>query len=123
MSAVAWILSVILALAFTAAGAGKLAQSREKLIANPNMAWAADFSNGMVKAIGSLEILGAIGIIFPWLLDIARVLTPLAAVGFILLMVGAMATHLRRGERQVLAVNGVLLIMAAIVAVVRFGQL
>jgi len=54
-------------------------------------------------------------------LHIATFLTPLAAVGLILLMGGAIATHVRRREPQMVAVNLVLLVLAAVVAIARFG--
>jgi hypothetical protein len=123
MDTVGWILSGLLALAFLAAGAGKLAQPYDKLTANPNMAWAGDFSPGQVKGIGTLEVLGAAGVVLPWLLGAARLLTPVAALGLAALMVGAIVTHLGRGEKQVLPVNAVLLLLALAVAVIRFTQL
>jgi hypothetical protein len=67
-----------------------------------------------------LEVLGAIGLIVPLLTGILPWLTPLAAIGLVLTMLGAMATHLRRGENQMLAVNLVLL-LAAFVAYGRFA--
>jgi hypothetical protein len=48
------------------------------------------------------------------------VLVPLAAVGLVL-MVGAAVTHRRRGELPMVAVNGVLLLLAEVVAWARFG--
>lgn len=48
-------------------------------------------------------------------------LTPLAAVGLIVLMVGAAVVHARRREAQYVAVNVVLLVLAAVVAWGRFG--
>ncbi len=54
-----WILTALLAAAFLAAGGMKLAQPKEKLAASPNMAWAQDFSPGMLKTIGALEVLAA----------------------------------------------------------------
>ena len=123
METVGWILSGLLALAFLAAGTGKLVQPYDKLTANANMAWAGDFAPGQVKGIGSLEVLGALAVVLPWLLDVARILTPVAALGLAAVMVGAIATHLRRGERQVLPINAVLLVLAVAVAVVRFTQL
>jgi uncharacterized membrane protein YphA (DoxX/SURF4 family) len=57
----------------------------------------------------------------PPLVHFATFLTPLAAVGLVLLMAGAVFTHLRRREQQMVWVNGVLLILAAVVAVGRFG--
>jgi hypothetical protein len=52
---------------------------------------------------------------------VAAFLTPLAAVGVVCLMVGATVTHLRLGEPQSIVVNVVLLLLAAIVAMARFG--
>jgi len=45
-----------------------------------------DFSAGFVKALGAVEILGAVGPILPALLDITPVLVPLAAVGLALII-------------------------------------
>jgi len=52
---------------------------------------------------------------------IAPILTPLAAVGLLLIMIGAIVTHLRRGEARTIVVNVVLLLLAAVVAWGRFG--
>jgi hypothetical protein len=67
------------------------------------------------------EVVGAIGLILPAALDIAPVLTPIAALGLGLTMLGAAATHVRRGELQALPANVVLLALAIFVAIERFG--
>jgi uncharacterized membrane protein YphA (DoxX/SURF4 family) len=121
MNIVLWILTALLAVAFLAAGGMKLAQPKEKLAASPNMAWAQDFSPGMLKTIGALEVLAAVGLILPAVLGIVPVLVPLAAVGLILLMAGAAITHARRGESSAIAANVVLIVLAAVVAWGRFG--
>jgi uncharacterized membrane protein YphA (DoxX/SURF4 family) len=121
MNIVLWILAALLAVAFLAAGGMKLAQPKEKLAASPNMAWAQDFSPGMLKTIGALEVLAAVGLILPAVLGIVPVLVPLAAVGLILLMAGAAITHARRGESSAIAANVVLIVLAAVVAWGRFG--
>lgn len=124
MNVVAWILSGLLALAMLGAGGSKLATSREKLLANPRMSWAGQFTNGQVKTIAALEVLAAVGLIVPWATGIVPVLTPLAAVGVVVLMVGAIVVHGRRGElKQTLPVNAVLGLVALVVAVLRFAQL
>lgn len=124
MNIIVWILSVLLAVAFVGAGAAKLVTPRTKLLDNPRMAWASDFTDVQVKVIAGLEVLGGIAVILPWLLDIAPVLTPLAAAGLALLMMGALVTHARRGElKEAIPVNGLLIAVAVIVAVVRFTQL
>ena len=119
MNIALWIIQVLLALTFLASGTIKLARPRLALAAQ--MPYVQDFGDAQIKGIGALEVLAAIGLIVPPLLHIATFLTPLAAVGLILLMLGAIATHLRRREPQMVAVNGVLLILAAVVAVGRFG--
>lgn len=119
MNVFLWIVAGLLALAFLGAGAMKLSQPREKLAAS--MGWVNDFSAPMVKTIGALEVLGALGLILPAVTGIAPILTPLAAVGLLLIMIGAIVTHLRRGEARTIVVNVVLLLLAAVVAWGRFG--
>lgn len=119
MDVVLWIVAGVLALAFLAAGAMKLAQPKEKLAAS-GMGWVDDFSAGAVKAIGLAEVLGAVGLVLPGLTGVAPVLVPLAALGLALTMVGAAVVHLRRGEQQMVGVNAVLLVLALVVVVGRF---
>jgi hypothetical protein len=66
-------------------------------------------------------VLAAGGLILPAAFDIAPVLTALAASGVVLLMLGAGATHLRRGELGMLPVNLTLAALALFVAIERFG--
>jgi DoxX-like family len=64
------------------------------------MSWAADVSDAQFRGIGALELLGAAGLTLPGVLGIVGVLTPLAAVGLALAMVGAFFTHARFGETE-----------------------
>jgi len=121
MNVFLWIVAGLLAAMFLAAGLMKLTQERRKLLANPNMQWTEDFSAGTIKLIGTAEVLGALGLILPAVLDIAPVLVPLAATGLAVLMLGAAITHARRKEPQPVVINVILLILAVIVAVFRFG--
>src|SRR5689334_24255448 len=114
MNVVLWIIAGLLAAAFLAAGAMKVSQPKEKLIAS-GLGWAADFSAGQVKLIGALEVLAAIGLILPAVLDIAPVLVPLAALGLVLMMIGAVVVHARRKEYQGMLPGLVLLVLAAVV--------
>jgi VIT1/CCC1 family predicted Fe2+/Mn2+ transporter len=98
----------------------KLSQPKKKL-ADSGMGWTEDFSDGAVKGIGALEVLGAIGLILPAALDIVPLLVPIAATGLALLMLGAAATHGRRKEPQMIVANLVLFALAAFVAWGRFG--
>ena len=98
----------------------KITQPKAKLAA-AGQGWAEDFSDGTVKGIGGLEVLAALGLVLPALLNIATVLVPLAASGLFLLMAGAAITHSRRGEKTNVIVNATLGILAAGVALARFG--
>ena len=119
MNIALWIVQILLAIAFGMAGLTKIIQPKEKLAAQ--MGWVEDFAPTTVKVIGALELLGAIGLILPLLIGILPWLTPLAAAGLVLTMLGAMATHVRRQEYQNLIVNLVLLLLAAFVAYGRFA--
>lgn len=117
-----WILQGLLAFAMAMAGMRKTTQGKEKLSADPRMAWIEDFSDSTVRGIGVLEVAGAAGLILPWALDIAPALTPIAAVGLALVMAGAAITHLRRGETALMVPNLVLGAIAIVIAIGRFGD-
>ena len=65
--------------------------------------------------------LAALGLILPALLGVAPVMVPVTAVCWVLLMVGAMITHGRRGEFGFVLLNLTYLALAAFVAWGRFG--
>lgn len=119
MNVVLWIVAGVLASLFLGAGLTKLGRPKEKLAAT--MAWVEDFTPGMVKLIGSLEVAAAVGLILPAVTGIAPVIVPLAAVGLVALMIGAAVTHARRKETPMIGVNAVLAVLAAFVAVGRFA--
>lgn len=120
MNIALWIVTALLALAFAAAGALKLSQSKEKLAAS-GMGWTDDYSPTMIKTIGAVELLAAIGLVLPALTGIAPILVPLAATGLVIVMIGAILTHARRNELQAIGINAALLALAAFVAVGRFA--
>ncbi|WP_326641060.1 DoxX family protein [Streptosporangium sp. NBC_01755] len=70
--------------------------------------------------VGELRRLG-IGLILPALTGVLPVLTPLAAAGLVVTMIGAIIVHVRRKEYSALVMNLVLLVLAAFVAWGRFG--
>ncbi|OLF19122.1 DoxX family protein [Actinophytocola xanthii] len=120
MNIALWGIAGLLAVLFLASGVAKLVQSKEKLVAS-GMGALEGFGPGTVKVIGMLEILAAVGLVLPALLEVAPVLVPLAAVGVALLMAGASVTHLRRGETQGVVVTLTILVLAAVLAWARFG--
>ena len=118
MNTAIWIVQIVLAVAFAGSGISKLLQPYEKLAAQ--MAYVNDFSPGAIRAIGTLEVLGAIGVVLPAWTGILPWLTPLAAGGLAVNMGGAISTHLRRKENPMIVVNLVLLALAAFVV---YGRL
>jgi hypothetical protein len=62
MNVALWIIAGLLAVTFLASGAMKLIWPKEKLAA-AGMGFVEDFSAGTVKAIGTLEVLAAVGLI------------------------------------------------------------
>lgn len=115
------VVAVVLAVGFTAAGAMKVLQPKEKLVAS-GMSWADDFSTDTLKLVGATEILGGLGVILPKATGIAPVLAGAAAVGLSLVMLGAAAVHVRRREPPMILVNLMLLAMAIFVAWGQFGS-
>ena len=123
MNVVLWILQIVVGLVMLMAGAMKVMQGKEKLLEDPRMGWAGDYSDSTIRAIGGLEVAAGIGLVFPWWLDIAPVLTPLAALGVVAIQLGAIATHVRRKEMPMVAMNAMLGVLALVVAIGRFGDL
>jgi uncharacterized membrane protein YphA (DoxX/SURF4 family) len=118
MNTAIWIVQILLALLFLMAGFMKLTQPREKLA--ERMGWVNDFSPSIIKVIGLVEILGALGLVLPALTGILPWLTALAAVGLVLDMIGAAFTHLRRNEYPMIGGNVVLLLLATFIVYGRF---
>jgi uncharacterized membrane protein YphA (DoxX/SURF4 family) len=121
MNIALWIVAIVLAAGFAASGLMKFVVPKDKLVGS-GQGWAQDVSPAAIRAIGGVEILGAVGLIVPAVTHIAPVLVPLAAVGLALVMVGAATVHARRKESMNIVVNVVLFAMAVFVAWGRFGS-
>jgi uncharacterized membrane protein YphA (DoxX/SURF4 family) len=78
-----WIVQALLALLFLFAGSMKLILPIEA------MAGPVGLPGPFLRFIGVAEVLGGIGLILPWLLNIRPLLTPLAAAGLVIIMGGA----------------------------------
>lgn len=114
-----WIASGFLALAMVAAGAMKLAIPRVKLM--ERMHWARTWNDGAVKLLGLAEVLGGIGLVVPQATGIVPILTPVAAACLVVLMVGAVKTHIDLKEPVVAPC--ILALVGVFVALGRFGVL
>jgi uncharacterized membrane protein YphA (DoxX/SURF4 family) len=88
MNIVLWIIQILLALLFILAGVPKLVFPIEKLIAMgpPNQVILPGL---LLRFIGVCELLGAFGLVLPGIFRIQTYLTPLAAIGLAIIMVGA----------------------------------
>jgi hypothetical protein len=110
-----WIIAALLAAFYAYGGLVKVVRSQEQL--QPMMGWAgSSVPMPAVRAIGVVEVLGAVGLVLPPLTGVAVVLAMLAAIGFTVLQVLAMGLHLRRGERQESLMNVVLIVLSAVAA-------
>jgi putative oxidoreductase len=123
MNTALWIAQVVLAIFMLMPGSLKLMNSIEELIAKGKgrMDWAEDISATNMKIIGLLEVLAAIGLILPMAIGFYPILTPLAAVGVILTMIGAISLHLKRGdEPKSWMINVVIILLAVFVTYGRY---
>jgi uncharacterized membrane protein YphA (DoxX/SURF4 family) len=94
MNIALWIIQGLLAALFLFAGGLKLVMPMEEMMKQmplPLPGW-------FVRFTGVVEILGALGLILPWLLRVRPVLTPLAAGGLVIVMIGAVVYTLMAGQ-------------------------
>jgi len=92
MNIVLWIIQILLAALFAFAGGMKLIMPIEEMTKQiPMPGW-------FLRFIGVAEVLGAIGLVVPWLAGIGRKLTPLAAAGLVIIMIGAVIVTLMTGD-------------------------
>jgi uncharacterized membrane protein YphA (DoxX/SURF4 family) len=112
-----WALQIVVSALFLLAGYGHLiayARTREKI------AWIRDVPEPVVRAIGVAELAGAVGVVAPHATGILPWLTPVAAAGLALLMLGAVGFHVRRKEWGYVGLVGTQALLAAIVAYGRY---
>jgi uncharacterized membrane protein YphA (DoxX/SURF4 family) len=110
MNIALWIVQALLALVFIFSGVMKFVMSVEEMTQQiPMPGWFLHF-------IGICEILGGIGLILPWLLRIRPGLTPLAAAGLVIIMIGAVGVTLMTGDVMLSFIPLVIGILAAFVA-------
>jgi len=118
MTIALWIVQILLALGFALSGFEKVSQPAAKLRARMN--WARHVAPPVIRLIGSLEICGALGLILPKATGYLPWLTPVAAGGLVLTMLGAILTHVRLHEAKAVGVPVVLLLLSLSIAVGSF---
>jgi asparagine N-glycosylation enzyme membrane subunit Stt3 len=118
MNALLWSLQVLLAAIFAGTGAVMISQSKERLISS-GQTGVAPFPLPVIRVTAFCELLGAIAILVPRLVGVAEFLTPAAAAGFVIVMVGAIGSHAYLREPRNVALATLILIAAVTVAVGR----
>lgn len=121
MNLTLWIAAGLLTAVALAGGISKTFIPKARLAAQHGGEWTQDVTTGFVKTLGVLELLAAVGLILPAVLDIAPVVVPVTATCWIALMVGAMITHGRLGQPELVLLNTVYLALAVFIAWGRFG--
>ncbi|MEP6743733.1 MAG: DoxX family protein [bacterium] len=93
MNIALWIIQVLLALLFLFAGGVKLIMPIEEMTKGMPVAIPGLF----LRFIGVCEVLGGLGLVLPGLLHTRTWLTPIAAMGLVIIMLGAIAFSLKLG--------------------------
>ncbi len=110
MNVALWIVQGLLAALFLVAGGAKLVLSLEQ------MAGPVALPGWFLRFLGVAEVLGALGLVLPGLLRIRPGLTPLAAAGLVIIMIGATVVMWAGGMVAVALMNLVVALLAAFVA-------
>lgn len=114
-----WLCQAFLAAAFVYIGYLKFTLPIELL--GQMWGWPAQFPPPFVRGMAIIDILGGLGVLLPVLTPLMpnsaalRLLSILAALGCMALQIFAILFHFSRGEVPVLALNGILLALAALV--------
>ncbi|HSQ28428.1 MAG TPA: DoxX family protein [Gemmatimonadaceae bacterium] len=109
-NAALWTIQGLLAALFLFAGGMKLVMPVAVLAQQSHL------PGGFMKFIGVCEVLGAVGLIVPALTKIRGELTPLAAAGLVIIMIGATTVTLLQGVGAGAVVPAVVGVLAATVA-------
>jgi uncharacterized membrane protein YphA (DoxX/SURF4 family) len=111
-----WITQVLLAALFLFAGGMKLVMPIAAMTAQTPL------PGPFIRFIGVVEVLGALGLILPWLTGIRPILTPLAAAGLVIIMIGATVITFSIGGLGAAAMPLVVGLLSGFVAYGRTGR-
>jgi uncharacterized membrane protein YphA (DoxX/SURF4 family) len=119
MNVALWCAQILLAVVFTTSGIMKSTLPKDDLVAK-GQTGVQFFPTPAIRLIAASELLGVLGLILPRLTGIAEVLTPVAAIGLAIVMLGAMVTHIMLREPKNIAITITILGVCIFVAVGRF---
>ena len=120
MNILLWIIQILLALLFLFAGITKLVMPIDVLesMGSPN---AIKLPGLFIKFIGLVETLGALGLFLPGIFHRQTYLTPLAAAGLAIVMIGAVVVTIM-GDGIAMAITPfIVLLLCAFVAYGRWN--
>jgi hypothetical protein len=117
-----WVLQVLVAAVFLFSAVTKGSWSKERLVA-AGQTGVAPVPLPLLRFVATMELAGVLGLLLPWSTGVARVLTPVAAVGLGMIMIGAASVHLRLGEPRTALGNLAILAACTIIAVTRLTAL
>jgi uncharacterized membrane protein YphA (DoxX/SURF4 family) len=120
---VLWIVQGLLAIMFLFAGGSKLAMSAAQMAEQSKAVGGMQAPVAFIRFIGVCELLGAVGVVVPWLTGIRPGLTPLAAAGLVVIMIGATVINLTTTIPALAIFTAALGLLAAFVAYGRRAQL
>jgi uncharacterized membrane protein len=116
MNTLLWILQIFFSAMFVIHGVVAILQPsavREQLEKLP-------YVKGFVQFIGVCEVLGGLGLVLPWYLDVLPILTPVAALGLVTILVGAAHHHFRAKETLPALATSVMSLLLLVVTVARW---
>jgi putative oxidoreductase len=113
-----WATQAVLALAFGVSGATKAFLPLDRVARM--IPWSPDVAPALLRFIGTTELLAAVGLVLPSLLRVRPRLTPLAALGLVVVMTLASGFHALRHEPAGIVAN---LALGGLAAFVAWGRL
>jgi putative oxidoreductase len=117
MNVILWILQILLAILFVIAGVPKLILPASML--KPPQPEAIEFPVLFLRFIGVCELLGGLGLVLPAVFKRRQSLIPLAAVGLLIIMLGATVTTAMSGGGLM---SSIPLVIALLLAFVAYGR-
>jgi uncharacterized membrane protein YphA (DoxX/SURF4 family) len=117
MNTLIWIAQSLLAVLFIFHG---IAMFKPPAAVQDSVVKKMGFSLPFLKIIGTLEVLGGIGLILPSWTRVMSFLSPMSALGLVVIMIGAVVSHARQNEVQQAVGTGVITLLLAFVVLGRW---
>ena len=122
MNTILWICQILLAIIFGYSGITKGTLSQAKLL-SMGQTGVQGLSLPLMRFIGISEMLGMIGIIVPWLINVLPALTPFTALCFATINLLAARVHYKLKENKTAFAHILMLLTGCFIAYFRFKEL